>query len=70
MMSIRKGYVCYAIFVATKNVLVDVTAAGRKGGKARAAGMTKEERSEAARAAVTARWAKAKKATKKAAPKV
>jgi len=38
---------------------------GRKGGKARAAGMTKEERSEAARAAVTARWARAKKAAKK-----
>ena len=42
---------------------------GRKGGKARAAGMTKEERSEAARAAVTARWAKVKKAAKKAAKK-
>ena len=33
---------------------------GRKGGLARAAGMTPEERSEAARKAVRARWAKAK----------
>ena len=38
---------------------------GKKGGKARAAAMTPEERTEAARAAVTARWAKAKKATVK-----
>lgn len=34
---------------------------GLKGGKARAANMTAEERSESARKAVTARWAKAKK---------
>ncbi len=34
-------------------------ALGRKGGKARAQKMTKEERSEAARSAVKARWAKA-----------
>ncbi len=31
---------------------------GKKGGKARAANMTPEERSEAARKAVKARWAK------------
>jgi hypothetical protein len=31
---------------------------GRKGGKARAANMTPEERSEAARKAAKARWAK------------
>ena len=34
---------------------------GRKGGPARAANMTPEERSESARNAVTARWAKAKR---------
>jgi len=33
---------------------------GKKGGPARAANMTAEERSESARNAVTARWAKAK----------
>jgi hypothetical protein len=33
---------------------------GRKGGPARAAAMTPEERSESARKAVNARWAKAK----------
>jgi hypothetical protein len=52
--------------VAAKKVLVDVAAAGKKGGEARAASMTPEERSASARAAVKARWAKAKKkATKK-----
>jgi hypothetical protein len=53
--------------------MVDNAAAdlGRRGGKARAARMTKEERSEAARQAVTARWdrvraeAKARKKAKK-----
>jgi hypothetical protein len=49
--------------------MVDNAAAdlGRRGGKARAAGMTKEERSEAARQAVTARWdrVRAKAKTKK-----
>lgn len=34
---------------------------GRKGGPARAAAMTPEQRSESAKKAVTARWAKAKK---------
>jgi hypothetical protein len=34
---------------------------GKKGGPARAAGMTPEERSESARKAVLARWAKKKK---------
>lgn len=34
---------------------------GLKGGKARAASMTKAERSKAARKAVAARWAKQKK---------
>ena len=37
---------------------------GLKGGKARAARMTAKERTEAARKAVQARWAKAKKAEK------
>lgn len=36
---------------------------GLKGGKARAANMTPEERSEAARKAVNARWAKKDKKT-------
>jgi hypothetical protein len=36
-------------------------ALGRKGGKARAASLTKEELSEQGRKAVTARWAKKKK---------
>jgi hypothetical protein len=36
---------------------------GLKGGKARAAGLTPEQRSSSARAAVTARWAKAGKAS-------
>jgi hypothetical protein len=35
-------------------------ALGKKGGQARAANMTKKERSEAARQAVNARWAKRK----------
>jgi hypothetical protein len=38
---------------------------GLKGGYARAAKMTDEERSESARKAVTARWAKAKKQSNK-----
>ena len=37
---------------------------GLKGGKARAAAMTPEQRSKAARKAVRARWAKAKKHAK------
>jgi hypothetical protein len=37
---------------------------GLKGGHARAASMTAEERSESARKAVTARWAKVKKQPK------
>jgi hypothetical protein len=37
---------------------------GKKGGPARAAAMTAEERSESARKAVTARWAKAKETKK------
>jgi len=37
---------------------------GKKGGPARAAKMTAEERSESARKAVQARWAKAKKVDK------
>lgn len=37
---------------------------GKKGGPARAAKMTAEERSESARKAVTARWAKVRKADK------
>jgi len=35
---------------------------GKKGGPARAAAMTAEQRSESARKAVTARWARKKKA--------
>ena len=56
---------------ATKEpTLVDVAEIGSKGGKARAKGMTKQERSESARNAVTARWAKVKaNAAKEAAPK-
>jgi hypothetical protein len=38
---------------------------GRKGGKQRAANLTPEERSEQARNAVQARWAKAGKGIKK-----
>jgi hypothetical protein len=45
-----------------KMVLIDVAAIGKKGGEARAAGMSAAERSESARKAVQARWAKAKKA--------
>jgi hypothetical protein len=56
---------------------VDVSEAGRKGGKARAENMTKAERSASARAAVQARWdrvraekaAQEKGTKKKAAPK-
>ena len=46
---------------AKEPVFVDTAEIGRKGGKARAAGMTKAERSESARNAVNARWAKAGK---------
>jgi len=53
------------LYMAAKKVLVDVTAAGRKGGKARAENMSPEQRSESARTAVQARWAKAKKQTSK-----
>jgi hypothetical protein len=38
-------------------------ALGKKGGKARAKGMTKQQRSEAAKKAVEARWAKTKTST-------
>jgi len=47
-------------------VTVDVTELGRAGGQARARNMTPAARSEAARKAVQARWAKAKKAKKAA----
>jgi hypothetical protein len=40
---------------------MDTRDAGRKGGKRRAAKMTPKQRSEAARKAVLARWAKVKK---------
>ena len=50
--------------MATKRKNAAAVALGRKGGKkggpARAAKMTAEERSESARKAVMARWAKAK----------
>ena len=50
---------------------VDVSEAGRKGGKARAQSMTKAERSESARAAVQARWdrIRAEKAALEGGPK-
>lgn len=38
-------------------ITVDVTELGSKGGKARAAGMTADERSAASASAVNARWA-------------
>jgi hypothetical protein len=38
---------------------------GLKGGKARARKLTREQRSESARKAVLARWAKAKKSAKR-----
>ena len=37
-------------------ITVDVTELGRKGGQARAANLTPEERKESARSAVAARW--------------
>ena len=40
--------------------LIDPAVIGKKGGKARAAALSKEELSEQARKAVQARWAKAK----------
>lgn len=53
------------IYVAGKRKNPYAVALGRKGGKkggpARAAKMTPEERSESAKKAVQARWAKAKK---------
>jgi hypothetical protein len=47
-----------------KKMLIDLTARGRNGGKARARNMDAAERSEAARKAVTKRWdeVRAKKA--------
>jgi hypothetical protein len=45
----------------TKRKDAAAVALGRKGGKATANRRTKKERSEAARKAVTARWAKTKK---------
>lgn len=50
-------------------IQVDTAALGRAGGKARAANMTKRERSEAASAAATARWAKVRAGKKKAGKK-
>jgi len=49
--------------------LVDTAAIGKKGGKARAAKLSAEERSESARKAVQARWAKAKTKAQKPAGK-
>lgn len=45
---------------------LSITDFARMGGKARAQKLTKEERSESARKAVTARWAKFDKALKEA----
>jgi hypothetical protein len=44
-----------------KKVQIDVTEAGRKGGKATAANRTPEERRAAAVKAIEARWAKYRK---------
>ena len=57
------------LYMAAKNkgTLVDVSAMGRKGGKARAENLTPEQRNDSARKAVQARWAKTK--AKKAAVK-
>jgi hypothetical protein len=44
-----------------KKIKIDVTELGRSGGRARAANMTAEQRSEGARVASQARWAKVKK---------
>ena len=43
-----------------KKVLVDIVEMGRKGGLARAKKLSAQERSESARKAVKARWAKKK----------
>ena len=61
--------ITYAQIVASKRLSPDLRSyfsklgkkGGKKGGPARAAGMTPEQRSESARNAVVARWAKAKK---------
>ena len=45
-------------FTSLTDWLDHLKEAGAKGGKKRAAGMTKEQRSESARKAVRARWAK------------
>ena len=45
--------------------LVDVRKIGKKGGTARAANMTPEERKESARKAAQARWGEKKKGAKK-----
>jgi hypothetical protein len=45
-------------FTSLTDWLDHLKEAGAKGGKKRAAGMTKEQRSESARKAVKARWAK------------
>jgi hypothetical protein len=55
---------CYAlvrIMGKKVRVVLDVTELGRAGGHKRAANMTAAERSEGARKASVARWAKAKK---------
>ena len=49
--------------------LVDTAEIGKKGGHARAANMTAKERSDAASAAASARWAKEKKKPAKKAAK-
>ena len=51
-------------FTSLTDWLDHLKEAGAKGGKKRAAGMTKEQRSESARKAVLARWAKKKKTSK------
>jgi hypothetical protein len=44
-----------------KRKLVDIQVLGRQGGKARAANLTPQQRSEAARKAANARWLKKRK---------
>ena len=61
--------ITYTGIVASKRLPPDLRAyfsklgkkGGKKGGPARAAGMTPEQRSESARKAVTARWASKKR---------
>jgi hypothetical protein len=52
-----------------KKILIDVTERGRNGGRARAAAMSDEELSGAARRAVNVRWTRVRAAKLAAKPK-